>query len=141
MEIDSSFLGTGWSFPPTFDKKSGTIEMVSEVEDIEQSLQILLATSLGEAGLCKPEFGCDLREYQFEPVTNTLLGLLEDLVRRSILFFEPRILVEEINITEPDDFDIIEGKIIISVEYIIPRTNSRFNFVYDFYLLEADRDI
>ena len=39
-DLEKSFLGKGWSFPPTFDKKSGEIEMVSMELDIEQSLQI-----------------------------------------------------------------------------------------------------
>ena len=43
-----SFLGTGWSFPPEFNNMTGTVEMVSNVDDINQSLQILLSTTLGE---------------------------------------------------------------------------------------------
>ncbi|VTP99707.1 PAAR domain-containing protein [Sphingobacterium daejeonense] len=37
-----NFLGTGWAFPPEFNKTSNTVEMVSAVEDIDQSLNILL---------------------------------------------------------------------------------------------------
>lgn len=140
MPTDPSFLGTGWAFPPAFDKDSGTVELVSDVEDIRQSLHILLSTSLGERVML-PRYGCNLRDYQFEPVNNTFLGFVEDLVRRAILFFEPRIEVERITITQPNDLDLLEGKLAIEVEYLIPNTNSRNNFVYDFYLLEADRSI
>ena len=58
MLADSSFLGTGWSFPPTFRKGGADVEMAAGSEDIHQSLQILLSTRLGER-ILQPEFGCD----------------------------------------------------------------------------------
>lgn len=139
MKTEESFLGTGWAFPPEFDKRSGTVELVRDAEDIEQSLKILLSTSLGER-VMQPSYGCNLRDYQFEPVSNTFLGFLKDMVERAILFFEPRILVENISITQPD-LTANEEKILISIDYVIAGTNSRNNFVYDFYLREADRSI
>lgn len=140
MADEDSFLGTGWAFPPEFDKASGVVEMVQEEEDIKQSLEILLSTSIGER-VMQPLYGCNLRDYQFEPVSNTFLGFLVDLVERAILFFEPRIVVEDISITEPGDIQLFEGKVQISVDYAIAGTNSRYNYVYDFYLREADRSI
>ena len=35
-----SFLGTGWSFPPEFTKNPCRVAMVSDDEDIKQSLKI-----------------------------------------------------------------------------------------------------
>ncbi|MCX7099062.1 MAG: GPW/gp25 family protein [Methylococcales bacterium] len=140
MMNEDSFLGTGWSFPPAFDKASGSVEMVQEQEDIRQSLEILLSTSIGER-VMQPLYGCNLRDYQFEPVSNTFIGFLVDMVERAILYFEPRILVENITITEPGDIQIFEGKLLISIDYVIAGTNSRYNYVYDFYLREADRSI
>jgi phage baseplate assembly protein W len=140
MTNEDSFLGTGWSFPPAFDRESGSVEMVQEEEDIRQSLEILLSTSIGER-VMQPLYGCNLRDYQFEPVSNTFIGFLVDLVERAILFFEPRILVENISITEPGDIQVFEGKLLISIDYVIAGTNSRYNYVYDFYLREADRSI
>jgi hypothetical protein len=140
MTYEDSFLGTGWAFPPAFDRKSGSVEMVQEEEDIRQSLEILLSTSIGER-VMQPLYGCNLRDYQFEPVSNTFIGFLVDMVERAILFFEPRILVENISITEPGDIQVFEGKLLISIDYVIAGTNSRYNYVYDFYLREADRGI
>ena len=45
---EKTFLGTGWSFPPKFNKKSKRVEMISDVKDIKSSLEILLSTRLGE---------------------------------------------------------------------------------------------
>jgi len=136
MEKMNSFLGTGWSFPPSFDMEIGTVEMVSEEEDIRQSLNILLSTSLGER-VMQPKYGCNLTDYLFEPLNSSVIGYIKDLVEHAILFYEPRILAEKIDVTAQDSFDIIEGRFTISVEYVIPETNSRFNYVYDYYKNEA----
>ena len=140
MAEDKSFLGRGWSFPPQFNLDSGTTEMVEEVDDINQSLAILLSTSLGER-VMQPKYGCNLKDFQFEPLNNSLIGFLQDLIERAILLYEPRIQLQELDITPPGSFDLIEGKITISIDYLVVASNSRFNYVYDFYLREANRPI
>jgi phage baseplate assembly protein W len=140
MAQEQSFLGTGWSFPPWFSSDSGTVEMVSAATDINQSIYILLSTSLGER-VMQPQYGCNLSDYQFEPVNSNLLAFLKDLVENALLYHEPRIIVEEVNITQPGSLDLIEGRLTIEVDYRIIETNSRYNYVYDFYLREADRNI
>jgi len=132
----NSFLGTGWSFPPKFDQVTGNVEMVSDVEDINQSLGILLSTSLGER-VMQPEYGCNLNDYMFESLSNDLIGIIKHHVENSILYHEPRIVAEKVDVTTADSFDLIEGRFTITVEYFIPKTNSRFNYVYDYYLNEA----
>jgi len=132
----NSFLGTGWSFPPTFDHESGQVDLVSDVEDINQSLNILLSTSLGER-VMQPDYGCNLNDYMFESLNNSLIGIIKHHVENAILFYEPRIVAENIDVTAADSTDLIEGRFTITVEYVIPETNSRFNYVYDYYLNEA----
>jgi phage baseplate assembly protein W len=133
------FLGRGWSFPPTFNRRSprgGSVELVEAKEDIDQSLAILLSTSLGER-VMQPKYGCNLRDYQFEPLSATLIGFIQDLVTNAILYYEPRIRLENVWVSTSGSQDAIEGKLRIEVEYTIRTTNSRFNYVYDFYILEA----
>ncbi len=132
----NTFLGTGWSFPPTFDPVSGTVAMVSDLDDIRESLNILLSTSLGERVL-QPDYGCNLNEYMFDSLNNSLIGIIKHHVENAILFFEPRIIAERVDVTAADSSDLIEGRFTITVEYSIPETNSRFNYVYDYYLNEA----
>lgn len=136
----NSFLGTGWAFPPTFDDETGNVELVSDLEDIKESLDILLSTSLGER-VMQPNYGCNLDDYMFESLNNNLIGLIKHHVENSILYYEPRIVVENIDVTAADSTDLIEGRFTISVEYSIPETNSRFNYVYDYYLNEASGSV
>lgn len=136
MTDDTAFLGTGWAFPPEFDESGGGVEMVSAEVDINQSLEILLFTSLRER-VMRPNYGCNLRDYLFEPMNAGLLTFIKDLVEDAILYFEPRIRTEKVEVSESDSFDAISGRLIITVDYVIKRTNSRFNFVYDFYANEG----
>jgi len=136
----SSFIGTGWSFPPEFDNESGSVEMVSGEEDINESLHILLSTSLGER-VMQPEYGCNMDSYIFDSLNSTLIGIIKERVENSIMFYEPRIIAEKIEVTTGDSFDLLEGRFTISIDYSIPGTNSRFNYVYDYYLNEASRPL
>ena len=140
VKVFNSFLGTGWSFPPTFNRNSGTVEMVSDEEDIRQSLNILLSTSLGER-VMQPKYGCNLNDYVFEGLSSSTIGYIKERVANSILYYEPRIIAEKIDVTADDSSDLLEGRFTISVEYSIPGTNSRFNYVYDYYQNEALKSI
>src|SRR5450759_1426146 len=131
----NSFLGTGWSFPPTFDFDNGQVELVSDLNDIRESLDILLSTSLGER-VMQPDYGCNLNDYMFESLNNSLIGMIKHHVENAILFYEPRIIAENVDVTAADSTDLIEGKFTITVEYTIPETNSRYNYVFDYYLNE-----
>jgi hypothetical protein len=95
------FLGRGWAFPPSFSHRKGHnngVEMVEAKVDIDQSFEILLNTSLGER-VMQPTYGCNLKDYQFEPMNATLVGRLRDLIANAILYHEPRIRLEKIEIS------------------------------------------
>ncbi len=129
---NQDFLGTGWSFPPTFSKAEQGVKMVSAEEDIQQSLEILLSTRPGER-IMHPEYGCNLDIMLFEPLTTTLITYVSDMIRTSILYFEPRLDLLKVDINSQQ---ATEGLILIEIDYIIRSTNSRFNYVYPFYLSE-----
>ena|SRR2546428_2259020 len=133
MAISRSFLGTGWGFPPQFDKVISSVIMISDEEDINSSLGILLSTRQGERVML-PNYGCNLDELVFEPLTTTFKTYIKDLIATAILYYEPRI---DVNKIELDDSDELQGKILITVEYTVRSTNSRFNFVYPYYKTEG----
>ncbi len=129
----TSFLGRGWGFPPTFSKTSADVGMLSNEADIQSSLEILLTTRQGER-VMRPDYGCNLDELVFEPLTTTFKTYITDLIATAILYYEPRI---DVNNIELDDTGETEGRILIVIEYTVRATNSRFNFVFPFYKNEA----
>lgn len=131
--MTQSFLGTGWNFPPQFNASKDTAKMVSEEEDIHQSLQILLSTRKGER-IMVPDYGCNLDEMLFETMTTTFKTYIREMIRTAILFYEARIDLKTVKI---DDSREVEGVILIILEYIVRTTNSRFNFVYPYYKKEG----
>lgn len=139
-ELTYPFLGTGWAFPPVFEYDTATVTLVSGVKDIEESLNILLSTSLGER-VMQPKYGCNLASQVFDPLDSAVIGYLKDRVQKSILFYEPRITVESITVTPAGSTEILQGRFTIGIEYSIPNINSRFNYVYDYYLNEAAQPI
>lgn len=130
---DSSFLGTGWSFPPTFTRAGYVVEMASAERDIRESLWILFSTSPGER-IMVPEYGCSLWEMVFRGIDKGLMTDLEDAVATAILDWEPRIDVVAVSV-EPDA--TVDGKVLVSVDYVVRQTNSRSNLVYPFYVEEG----
>ena len=133
MEQDSSFLGKGWSFPPRFNPAGRGVDMVAEEEDIRESLRILFSTAPGER-VMHPSYGCGLKRMVFESITETVQTEIKDLIERAILFFEPRITLDRI---ELDATEIFEGKLLILLEYTIRTINVRSNMVYPFYFQEG----
>ena len=129
----TSFLGTGWSFPPEFVQKSGEVVMTSDEEDISASLKILLGTAFGER-FFNPKYGLDMHEMLFEPMSTTTTTFLKDRVKTVILIYEPRINLLSL---ELDTSALTEGRVSIIIEYEVRATNSRFNLVYPFYIADG----
>ena len=109
------------------------MEMVSEVEDIHQSLQILLSTRMGER-VMQDDFGCDLNNVLFEEMDQGLINNLNSLISNAILYHEPRITLDNLDISESETY---QGLLLISITYTVQSTNSRFNMVFPYYLNEA----
>jgi phage baseplate assembly protein W len=131
--MNTDFLGTGWSFPPTFDNTTNKVAMTSDEADIQLSLQILLSTRKGERVML-PDYGCNLNEMLFEPMNATFKSYISEMIRTAILYYEARI---DLNSLLIDDSQDAEGIIIINISYTVRTTNSRFNFVYPFYKREG----
>ena len=133
MAVNKDFLGTGWSFPPTFSRLNYTVDMVRDDDDIHESLWILFSTRLGER-IMVPQYGSGLWRTVFRTMTTTLMSQMKAMVQQAILNWEPRIDVDEIQV-QPDA--TVEGLVLINVVYTVRKTNTRSNLVYPFYLTEA----
>nr|WP_294924161.1 GPW/gp25 family protein [uncultured Flavobacterium sp.] len=133
MESEQAFLGIGWSFPPEFKENTKAVTMLTDEEDIKSSLEILLSTKIGER-IMQPKYGCNVDELLFNPLNRTLKTFVSELIKTAILYHEPRIDVEKIDITKGDD---LSGELLVLIDFKVRATNSRINMVYPFYKLEG----
>lgn len=133
MDQEKSFLGRGWSFPPTFSKEMADIEMVSKEEDIRQSLQIFFNTKIGER-IMRSNYGCVVHEYLFEKAESNILDKLAFELQQSLRLYEPRIMVIDVIAIKSD---VINGLIEFDIIYEVNSTNVRDNIVFPFYINEG----
>lgn len=130
---NGGFLGQGWSFPPTFVKGGvNTLELVKAEEDIKQSLQILLSTTLGER-VMRADFGADLKQQIFEPMDSAFGPYVTSIIRTAIVQYEPRINLDSVDASISAESGMIE----LTISYTILSTNNRANIVYPYYLTEG----
>ena len=129
--LSKAFLGVGWSFP--VKPVGGRLQFASYEEDVEQAVQIILLTEPGERPML-PQFGGGLRRFVFEPNSPATHRAIERIVRTALIDWEPRIDVERVEVT-PDETQ--PNLLLIHVDYVVRATNSFYNRVYPFYLLES----
>ncbi len=127
-----AFLGVGWAFPPRLEA-DGRLTMAEHEDDIRQAIQIILSTNPGER-VMRADFGAGLNTFVFEPVNTTTLALIKTRVEQSLVDWEPRIDVQDVNVTTDEDE---RNRVLIDVVYRVRATNSLHNLVYPFYLQEG----
>jgi phage baseplate assembly protein W len=126
-------LGTGWSFPPSFDRHEGSVQLSSDLASVRESLCILFSTDIGERTMLE-KYGTFLRRRVFAALTATTSNELKLEIRSAILDWEPRIDVIDIEIMDRQE---VVGMIELVVHFSLRKTNVRSSLIYPFYLKEA----
>jgi phage baseplate assembly protein W len=81
-------------------------------DQIKSNLINLLLTAKGER-VMNPEFGCDLKNFLFEGITNSNIVLLKTNISDSISTFIPEITLKNINL----DSNIDDNLINLTIDY------------------------
>jgi phage baseplate assembly protein W len=126
-----AFLGHGWAFPVA--RADGDVAMVAYEDDVRQSIRIILGTGRGSRAM-RPDFGAGLEDFVFESLSTTTAALVRQRVEESLVLWEPRIDSIEVGVrlVRPSDRELQ-----IEIDYRVRETNTFYNLVYPFYLLEA----
>lgn len=127
-----AFLGQGWAFPVSLDE-SGKLNQAAYEDDVQQAIRIILGTAYGER-VMRPDFGAGLKAMVFEPINTTSLALVKHRVEEALITWEPRID----NITVQVSAEPRVGRLMINIDYRLRKTNTFYNFVYPFYLVEGE---
>jgi hypothetical protein len=127
--MSQEVLGVGWSFPLKLNEDN-TIALSRYEDDVREAIWIILSTAPGER-VMRPDFGCGIYEYVFAPNDTHTAGLVRFHVEDALTRWEPRIDLQEVQV-QPDPRD--PALLLISIDYTVRSTDSRFNLVYPFYL-------
>ena len=130
-ENGKAFLGQGWAFPLQFEE-SGEVALAAYEEDVRQSIRLILGTNQGER-VMRPDFGANIQAMTFEPISATTTALMKHRVEQALITWEPRIDNITVNVTAEPPL----GRLLIEIHYRVRETNTFYNLVYPFYLLEG----
>jgi phage baseplate assembly protein W len=135
MSVDpKAFLGVGWAYPVRPDATQADAALAVYEEDIREAVRIILETNRGER-VMRPDFGAGLADFLFEPINTTTLALIRHRVEESLVTWEPRIRVEQVEVERAAG---AVGRLDITVQYTVRATNTFYNLVYPFYLQEGE---
>lgn len=110
----------------------GGLQLSGTIRNVEESMQIILRTSLGER-LHRPKFGSRLSELAFAPMNTQTLLMIRLHVQDALEKWEPRIKLDAVR-ADPDP---TRGRVDIVIYYHCKDSHDSRSLVYPFYLLPS----
>jgi phage baseplate assembly protein W len=109
----------GWPLLPRPDEH-GALNFPTAEESVRQQIQVILATRPGEL-LMRPQFGAGLDEFLNQPNSITTRRAIHDRVGTSLAAWEPRIIVDRIDVTE---VPVLPSAVRVEIAYRLKRTGA-----------------
>ena len=107
------------AFPCRLESGLGRFRPLTELEEIAQSVHLILSTRRGERRF-RPKFGTQLDQYAFETMDTTTCNLIRQEVVAALQTWEPRIW----NIRVEFDRRPEEGRLIANIFYEVRRSGA-----------------
>ena len=107
----------GWPLLPQPDAH-GALAYPTLEQSVRQTIQVILRTRPGEQ-LMRPDFGAGLESFLHQSNTLTTRRQIRDLVAQALDAWEPRIVVDLVDVTEVPDQP---SQIRIQIAYRLQRT-------------------
>jgi phage baseplate assembly protein W len=131
--MSSDIIGCGWAFPPQIDAR-GRLALTNEINELVQSIQVILSTSPGER-VMRPNFGCRLHELVFAPNNSQTIAQARRYVEQALGMWEPRIRVVKVGVrADPQE----DSRLLVEIDYEVKTTRDRRSLVYPFYLIPGE---
>ncbi len=117
MPTNGALYGQGVAFPLRVGA-DGHMAWSSGEPNVREAICIILRTRPGER-LLRPDFGCGLDRYLFEPNGVATLRLIQEEVKRALSRWEPRIALDDVRVaTNPADARAVD----ITIAYTLIAT-------------------
>lgn len=135
------FLGKGVAFPFRFTQRTGGVYQGSSVSPSEQiqhvteSIIQILSTAI-TSRVIRRDFGSRMRGLVFDPNDLTMDTQLDYILRTALEKWEPRVIVGPIYV---DRTEWKSGRVEITINVRIIKTNVEANIVFPYFLSEEQR--
>jgi phage baseplate assembly protein W len=127
------YMGRGWAFPPRIEPASGRVATVADEQDIRQSILIILKTAKGER-VMRPDFGCGIHNLVFAAIDTATLAQVKRDIEDALRTYEARI---DVTAVQARAGNLVNGELIIEIDYRVRQTNQPGNLVFPFYFREG----
>jgi uncharacterized protein len=124
MTDQADLYGRSIGFPPRVGPNGRMIWSEGEL-NVREAICIILRTRPGER-LLRPDFGCGLDRYLYEPNDVATLRLIQEEVKSAITRWEPRVRLDDVRV-EADPSDPRAVNIIIAYTLVATRRRERLN--------------
>jgi|ERR1700716_1942728 uncharacterized protein len=128
--INSRFIGRGFGFPMRVNATGG-IAMVTDHQELEESMRLILGTAIGERPM-RPEFGCRIHDRLFDSINSSTFATVEEDVQDAIRMWDPRVNVEQVIVTRHPD---LESALLIEIRYTPASVYDPRVLVFPFYTI------
>ncbi|MCU0490531.1 MAG: GPW/gp25 family protein [Chloroflexaceae bacterium] len=116
----ADLYGRGIGFPPRVAPNGQLVWSNGEL-NVRESIAIILRTRPGER-LLRPDFGCGLDRYLYEPNDISTLRLIQEEIKRAITRWEPRVQLDDVRVqVSAED----ERAVDITIVYTLVATQRR----------------
>jgi phage baseplate assembly protein W len=109
---------TSIRLPKLFSVEEGNTQIDTNFSSINRSIALILLTGKGEF-FGHPDFGSDIKKYQFREITSEIIGLLADEIVQSITKYESRVMLT----TNDIKIEQVEDRLKINISYYLRNSN------------------
>jgi hypothetical protein len=106
-----------------FDGIGGVLTQSENLGALRDGVIQLIMTSRG-ARVMRPDYGTDIRKSVFEPMDTTILQTLKGQITQTIATYEPRVVVQQLNLIPDEDRNSLTISLVLSTKNDLLTTTS-----------------
>jgi phage baseplate assembly protein W len=91
----------------------------SSTDQAKANLRNLILTKVGER-YEQPTFGCNLLNVLFQPMSDDIIGNINEIIQNPVSYWLPYITIENIDVKTNLDEIVTDHTIKITIEYTVP---------------------
>jgi uncharacterized protein len=107
---------TGFAFPFQIESLGHGVALSEGKKKIKENIIQIILTGIGER-VMRHDYGAGIRELVHDPNNDVLRSIVQHQIAKSIGKWEPRVMLQEVNVTQQ------EGTLIAELQYTVRATH------------------